>query len=125
MRRIETDQAPSPAGHYSQAIAHGDMLWISGQLPVRADGTRCDGEPFEVQARQAMTNLLAILGAGGGRPEDLVKVTAYIKGVEHWPTFNSIYAEMMGDARPARAIVPVPELHYGLLVELEGCAVTS
>lgn len=92
-------------------------------MPVRADGTRCEGEPFEVQARQAMGNLLEILSAAGGRPQDLVKVTAYIKGIEHWPAFNGVYAAMMGEARPARAIVPVPALHHNLLVEVEGCAV--
>ncbi len=119
---ISTDKAPKPAGHYAQATRCRGILSISGQLPILPNGTRCDSEGFEAQARQAIANMLAILEAAGGRPEQLMKVTAYIRGVENWPVFNQIYADMLGKARPARAIVPVPELHYGLLVEIEATA---
>ncbi|MDT6942153.1 RidA family protein [Brucella pseudogrignonensis] len=120
---IETKNAPAPAGHYAQAISNNGTVWISGQLPIRPDGSHCESADFEVQAHQAVSNLLAILEAAGGSPSHLVKVTAYITGVENWPVFNRVYAGLMGSACPARAIVPVPELHYGFKVEVEGCAV--
>lgn len=119
---ILTDQAPAPAGHYAQAIRAGDMLYVSGQLPIRADKAPLDDMGFAAQARQAIANMLAILEAAGGTPEDLCRVTAYIVGVENWPEFNRVYADMLGDARPARTVVPVPELHYGYLVEIDAVA---
>ncbi len=125
IRPVSTDAAPTPAGHYSQAVRAGDALYISGQLPILADGTRLTGRPVEEQARAALSNLLAILAAAGGNPGDLVRVTAYIVGVENWPLFNTVYAEMMGEARPARTVVPVPELHHGVLVEVDGIALLS
>jgi enamine deaminase RidA (YjgF/YER057c/UK114 family) len=67
--------------------------------------------------------MLAILDAAGGKPGDLVKVTAYIVGVDHWPRFNAVYAALLPDARPARTVVPVAELHYGFLVEVDAIAV--
>ena len=75
--------------------------------------------------RQTLGNLLAVLRAAGAEPQDILRVTAYIVGVAQWPKFNAIYAEMMGDARPARTVVPVGELHYGYLVELDAVAVCS
>lgn len=119
---ILTDAAPAPAGHYSQAMRSGDDLYISGQLPIRADKAPLPDMGFETQVRQAITNMLAILAAAGGKPEDLCRVTAYIVGVENWPEFNRIYADMLGDARPARTVVPVPQLHYGFLVEVDAIA---
>lgn len=119
---ILTDQAPAPAGHYAQAIRAGDMLYVSGQLPIRADKAPLDDMGFAAQARQAIANMLAILEAAGGTPADLCRVTAYIVGVENWPEFNRVYADMLGDARPARTVVPVPELHYGYLVEIDAVA---
>lgn len=119
---ILTDAAPAPAGHYSQAMRSGDDLYISGQLPIRADKAPLPDMRFETQARQAIANMLAILEAAGGKPEDLCRVTAYIVGVENWPEFNRIYADILGDARPARTVVPVPELHYGFLVEVDAIA---
>lgn len=119
---ILTDAAPAPAGHYSQAMRSGDDLYISGQLPIRADKAPLPDMGFETQARQAIANMLAILEAAGGKPEDLCRVTAYIVGVENWPEFNRIYADILGDARPARTVVPVPELHYGFLVEVDAIA---
>lgn len=122
---ILTCEAPAPAGHYSQAVRSGDTLYISGQLPIRTDKAPLDDMSFDAQARQALGNLLAILTAAGGRPEDLCRVTAYIVGVENWPALNGVYAEMMGAARPARTVVPVPELHYGYLVEVDAVAVLA
>ena len=80
---------------------------------------------FETQARQSISNMLAILTAAGGAPDRLARVTAYIVGVENWPLFNTIYAQMLPDARPARTVVPVPELHYGFLVELDAIAILA
>ncbi|WDF71780.1 RidA family protein [Novosphingobium sp. KACC 22771] len=119
---ILTDQAPAPAGHYAQAIRAGDMLYVSGQLPIRADKAPLEDMSFAAQARQAIANMLAIVEAAGGNPADLCRVTAYIVGVENWPEFNRVYAEMLGEARPARTVVPVPELHYGYLVEIDAVA---
>jgi len=119
---ILTQNAPAPAGHYAQAIRAGDTLYISGQLPIRADKAPPADMGFAAQARQAIANMLAILEAAGGQPQDLCRVTAYIVGVENWPEFNRVYAEMLGEARPARTVVPVPELHYGYLAEIDAIA---
>lgn len=112
----------APAGHYSAGVRHGGLVYVSGQLGARADGSHTAQEPFEVQVRAALDNVLRVLDAAGLGPADVVKMTAYIVGVENWPRFNAIYAEVMGEAKPARAVVPVPELHYGYLIELEAIA---
>lgn len=120
--RISTDRAPQPGGHYSQATAHGDLIFVSGQLPVPPGGLSGEPASFEAQVQQALANLLAIVRAAGGDADSVLKVTVYLAGVEHWPEFNRIYAEVFGVARPARSVVPVPALHHGFLVELEAVA---
>ena len=119
---ILTDGAPAPAGHYTQAMVFGGLVFISGQLPIRPDGRALADDGFEAQARQAIENMLKILNAAGSTPQQLVKVTAYIVGVANWRRFDAIYASMLRDARPARTVVPVPELHYGYLVEIDAIA---
>jgi reactive intermediate/imine deaminase len=111
-----------PGGHYSHAKRFGELVFTSGQLPIRPDGSHTAAEPFEEQARQAIANMLAALRAAGARPQDSLKVTVYIAGVDLWPRFNAVYAEMMGDAKPARTVVPVPQLRYGYLVEIDAVA---
>jgi reactive intermediate/imine deaminase len=120
---ILTDRAPKPAGHYTQAIVSGAHVFVSGQLPIRPDGRPLDDDGFEAQARQAIQNMLEIVRAAGSSPQQLVKVTAYIVGIANWPRFNAVYASMLGNACPARSVVPVPELHYGYLVEIDAIAV--
>lgn len=120
---VVTENAAPAGGHYSQATVFQNQIYISGQLPVKANGTHTFTESFEVQTRQAMSNLLEILKAGGSDASQLLKVTVYIADVKHWPEFNRIYAEILGEVKPARAIVPVPELHHGYLVEIEAVAV--
>lgn len=118
----QTDALARPGGHYSHVARAGDLIFTAGQLGIRADGSHTADLPFEDQARQALANMLAAVRAGGAKPDGIVKVTAYIVGVENWPRFNAIYAEVMGDHRPARTVVPVPELHYGYLVEIDAIA---
>ncbi|AHL33477.1 endoribonuclease L-PSP [Pseudomonas brassicacearum] len=119
---IHTTQAAAPGGHYAQAVSHQGVLYVSGQLPVRADGSHSAGQPFEAQACLALENLMAILSAAGRGPNDLLKVTVYVAGIEHWPAFDRIYARYLGEHRPARAVVPVPALHHGYLIEIEALA---
>ncbi|MCS3835541.1 reactive intermediate/imine deaminase [Pseudomonas sp. JAI111] len=119
---IQTANAAAPGGHYSQAVAHEGVLYVSGQLPVRANGDHSVDQPFEVQTSIALDNLVAILSKAGRSTNDLLKVTVYVVGIEHWPTFDRIYARYLGEHRPARAVVPVPVLHHGYLIEIEALA---
>jgi 2-iminobutanoate/2-iminopropanoate deaminase len=122
LKKVSTLKAAAPGGHYSQAIAHNNILYVSGQLPVNVDGTHTFDTPFEEQATLAIKNLLEIIKAGGSTPEKIIKVTVYLVGIENWPSFNKIYSKIMAEHIPARAIVPVPELHYGYLIEIEAIA---
>jgi reactive intermediate/imine deaminase len=119
---ISTDDAAPAGGHYSQGVRHGDLIHVSGQLPIAPDGTHHSEADFEQQARLAIRNMIAVVEAAGGSAATLLKVTVYLVGVGNWPRFNTVYAEILGDARPARSVVPVPELHYGYLVEVDAVA---
>ncbi|WP_375196433.1 RidA family protein [Sphingobium sp.] len=119
---ISTPLAPAAGGHYSQAVRHGDLAYISGQLPIEPDGTHRPEADFEDQARLAIRNMIAVAQAAGSSIDQLLKVTVYIVGVANWRRFNAVYAEMLGDVRPARSVVPVPELHHGYLVEIDAIA---
>lgn len=125
IKLIHTAAAATPGGHYSQAVRHQGVLYISGQLPVHTDGRHGVEETFEVQAAIALENVLQILAAANGGVGDLLKVTVYIVGIENWPVFDRVYSRYLGAHRPARAVVPVPQLHHGYLVEIEALARAS
>lgn len=114
-----------PGGHYSHVTVANGMVFVSGQLPIAADGTRLVDEPFKAQARQALANVQAALEAAGSGIAQLVQVRVYLADVALWPTFNALYATWAGDARPARAVVPTGPLHFGLLVEVEAVALVQ
>jgi 2-iminobutanoate/2-iminopropanoate deaminase len=119
---VTTSDAPQPLGHYVQASSHEGLIFVSGQLAVRQDGSHAADATFEEQTLQALANVLSIVKAAGGSPETILKINAYIVGVENWPVFNKIYRDVLGEARPARSVVPVPNLHYGYLIELDAVA---
>jgi 2-iminobutanoate/2-iminopropanoate deaminase len=122
-RVIQPDEARPPAGHYSHGIVHNDLLFVAGQLPIDpATGRRLTGEPVDVQARQALANLDAVLRAGGSRRHLVLKTTVFVRDIELWDAVNAVYAEFFGAHRPARSIVPTGPLHFGLLVEIEAVA---
>ena len=122
---IETPDAWPPGGHYSQGVAYCGLITVSGQLPIGTPAGHGTKEEFEVQARAALKSFLHIVKAGGGSVETVLSVRAYIVGVENWPVFNLVYGEQFGDFRPARAVVPVPELHLGYSIEIEGTAAAT
>lgn len=117
MEFIQSAELPPPAGHYSQAVAAGGLVFLSGILPARADVDPAAG--FDAQCASVFDQCGKVLRAAGCEFEDVVQCTAYIAGVEHWPAFNACYARVFGEHRPARAVVPVPALHYGFLVEVQ------
>lgn len=97
-------------------------MWIPGQLPITQSGRNLSDAPFSAQVRQTLDNLQAALESARCTREDMAPVRVYVADISSWPEFNALYAEWMGQHRPARAVVPVPELHYGLLVEIEATA---
>ena len=117
-----TAASAPPGGHYSHAVVAGGFVYVSGQLPLRPDGTRDPKLSFAEQSRLALANLRAALEAAGARLEDVVKVTVYVTSIEGWAEFNAAYALMFGEHRPARAVVPVGPLHYGFAVEVDAVA---
>jgi len=122
MRFVQTDLAPSPAGHYSQAVVHGGLVYVAGQLPIDpADPKAAPGDAAS-QARQALDNVRAILESAGSGLDHVLQMTIYVSDIAHWPDVNRVYAEMLGEHRPARAVVPTRDLHYGWLVEIQATA---
>lgn len=123
LRNIE--QVPAPLGHYSHTTTAGGFVFISGQLPVAADGSpRCDA-PFEEQARLVLQNIESCLGCAGVTKQHLVSVRVYITDINLWPLFNKIYAEWIGEHRPSRAVAGVSQLHYGAALEVEAVALSK
>jgi 2-iminobutanoate/2-iminopropanoate deaminase len=119
---ISTPDAPQPAGHYAQAVAWDRLVFVAGQLPVRPNGEHVTGD-IDAQTRQVLANLSAILEASGSGLASVLKTTVYVTDVALWPSVNNVYAEVFGEHRPARSVVPVKELHYGFLIEVEAIAV--
>lgn len=122
MKAISTDAAPAARGHYSQAIVHGGLVYVAGQLPIVAGQPDRKLVDFESQARQVIANVIAIVEAAGSSRSRILRATVYIADISHWPAFNAIYAELMGAHKPARTVVPVAQLHYGYLVEMDAIA---
>ena len=130
MREVKTqfinpDTVCPPGGHYSHGVCANGMLFISGQLPITADGHKMAGDSFEHQAQQVMRNITHILLASGSSVDRIVQVRVYLTDLEHWPLFNRLYQAWLGDVRPARCVVPVPALHYGFAIEMEAVALVD
>lgn len=122
MEPILTTNAPAPGGHYSQAIIHGDLVFVAGQLPIDpVTGEKCLGE-IEEQTLLTLRNLEAILVASGSSVNKVIKTTVFISDISLWGRVNAVYAQFFVDWRPARSVVPVSELHYGFKIEIEAVA---
>ena len=110
----------APSGHYSHAVCSGGFVFISGLLPLTPQGSKV--EAFDDQVKLIFKNMETILSECDSDKNHLVQVRVYLKDIDHWPRFNQLYAEWLGDHRPARCVVPVPTLHGGVDIEIEAMA---
>jgi 2-iminobutanoate/2-iminopropanoate deaminase len=117
--------APAPSGPYAPAVAAGDTVFVSGQIPVDP-ATGAVPEGIGAQTRLAVANLLAaVRDASGGREFRIVKTTAFLADIGDLGGFNEAYAECIGRPFPARSCAAVSALPRGVLVEIEAVAVTG
>ncbi len=122
MKEIFTPKAPKPAGHYSQAVIHGNIIYVSGQLPIDpVTGEKRLG-PIEEQTEQVLKNISEILIATGSDIDHVIKTTVYISDIQLWDRLNEVYGKFFGKHRPARAVVPTKDLHHGFQIEIEAIA---
>ena len=122
MKIVSTPEAPAPAGHYAQAVVHGGLVFVSGQLPLDpATRTPCTGT-VEEQTALALANLAAILDAAGSGIDRVLRTTVYVSDIALWGRVNTTYAAFFGEHRPARSVVPTRDLHFGCLVEIDAIA---
>lgn len=122
MTPVHTADAPAPAGHYSQAMAHGGLVYVAGQLPIDPGDRDAPPGTIPEQTERALANVAAILRAAGSDLSQLLSVTVYVTDIEHWPAVNEAYTRVLGDHRPARAVVPVKTLHHGYAIEIQAIA---
>jgi 2-iminobutanoate/2-iminopropanoate deaminase len=125
MEPIETRNAPTPAGHYSQAIVHNGVVYVAGQLATDPKDKNRPVGSIEEQTERTLRNVEAILVAAGSGLDRVLQMTIYISDIDLWGGVNAAYARVMGAHRPARAIVPVKDLHYGYQIEIQAIAATS
>jgi 2-iminobutanoate/2-iminopropanoate deaminase len=121
-RIILTPDSPSPIGPYSQAIECGNLIFISGQIPLDPVSGNVIGTTISEQATQALKNLKAILESEKLSTLSLVKTTVFIRDIGLFADFNKIYESEMAGARPARSVVEVSGLPRNVLVEIEAVA---
>ncbi len=122
MEKVQPPNQPQPKGHYSPGVVHNDLVYVSGQLPMDL-GTRA---PFagaiEEQTELALRNVEAVLQAAGSDLDHVLQFTIYVSDIELWGKVNETYARIMGDHRPAGAIVPVKDLHFDTKIEIQAIA---
>lgn len=125
MQQLNPSNMATPGGHYSHASIANGLVFVSGQLPISPSGELLNQLSFEEQVKQTLSNVKTVLEAAGSSVAQLVQVRVYITSISNWPSFNQIYKEWAGQSLPARAVVPVPELHYGFLIEIEAVGIVG
>jgi 2-iminobutanoate/2-iminopropanoate deaminase len=124
IRPVNTAKAPSPGGHYSQAVVHNGLVFVSGQLAIDPQTGEKKLGSIEEQTEQVLKNVSEILKAANSDLGLVLKMTVYVSDINLWSAVNAVYSRVMGEHRPARAVVPTGELHYGFLIEVEAIAAT-
>lgn len=119
---VHTEKAPAAIGPYSQAVKAGDLLFVSGQIPIDPATGAFAGEDIVSQTRQSLTNIKNILEAAGYSCADVVKTTVLLANIEDFAAMNAVYAEFFTENCPARAAFAVKDVPKGALVEIEAIA---
>lgn len=121
---VSTTDAPAAIGPYSQAICLENLVFCSGQIPLRPDGTLNEGDVAE-QTRQVLTNLSAVLQAAGSSLDQILKTTVFLQDMNDFPAMNQVYSEFFTREPPARSTVQVARLPRDVRVEIEAIALRA
>lgn len=122
MNKIQPPNQPQPKGHYSPGVEHNGLIYVSGQLPMDLVTREPFAGDIETQTELALRNVEAVLHAADSDLDHVLQMTIYISDIEDWGKVNETYARVMRDHRPARAIVPVKDLHFGTQIEIQAIA---
>ncbi len=122
MRKIKLPNAPEPKGHYSPAVVHGGLIFVSGQLPMNHRTGEVETGAIEKQTELALRNVEAILKEAGSDLNHVLQMTIYISDIEDWGAVNEVYKRIFGEHKPARAVVPVKDLHFDTKIEIQAIA---
>lgn len=120
---IETDDAPAAIGPYSQAVAAGDTVYVSGQIPLTPATMELVSEEFEPQVRQVLDNVSAVVRAAGASLDDVVKLNVFLTDLANFQTVNDVMSEYFEAPYPARAAIGVAALPRGARVEMDAVLV--
>ena len=118
IKTINTDKAPAAIGPYSQAKVIGELVFTSGQIPINPETSQVEADTIEGQTKQVCENIKNLLIASGSDLENVVKTTCFLKNMEDFVAFNTVYAEYF-TSKPARSCVAVKQLPKDVLVEVE------
>ncbi len=121
MKFVQTKNAPSAIGPYSQAVVLNGMVYTSGQIALTPDGQMLEDD-VTIQTKQVLKNLEAVLVEAGSSLQNVVKTTIFIADMDDFATINEIYAEAFGSHKPARSTVAVKTLPKNALVEIDAIA---
>src|SRR6476469_390699 len=122
MKIIQPKNQPTPKGHYSPGIEHHGVIYVSGQLPMTLDTREPFAGDIETQTELALRNVEHVLKAAGSDLSRVLQMTIYVSDIELWGKVNEVYARVMGDHRPARAMIPVKDLHFDTKIEIAAIA---
>ena len=122
-KQIHTDSAPKAVGPYSQGNSVGDFIFTAGQIGINPDTGEFVSADVQEQTRQVLTNLQAVLEAGGASLSDVVKTTVFLSDMGNFALMNAVYEEFFTEPYPARSAVAVRDLPLGAKVEIEAIAV--
>ena len=122
MNKIKLPNAPEPKGHYSPAVVHNGLIYVSGQLPRNAVTGEVETGAIEKQTELALRNVEAILLEANSDVHHVLQMTIYISDIEDWGAVNEVYKRILGEHKPSRAIVPVKDLHFGTKIEIQAIA---
>jgi len=122
MEHIYLKDSPKPAGHYSPGVVHNGLVYVSGQLPMDMKTREPFAGDIETQTELALRNVEAVLHEAGSDLDQVVQMTIYVSDIELWGKVNETYARVMGDHRPARAVIPVKDLHFDTKIEIAAIA---
>jgi 2-iminobutanoate/2-iminopropanoate deaminase len=120
---FETSKAPLPIGPYAQAISAGNLIFISGQIPLSPETGDLAGCDLQMQTEQVLKNLSAILEEVGCTISQIAKTTVFMTDLDEFATFNKLYGEWLGTHTPARSTIQVAALPKGAKIEIEAIVV--